>query len=577
MKNKFARFISLALAVLMMLAVVAACGGSGGQPAQTTAAAATTAAPATTAAAATTTAAPTTEAAQEITEYSILMCWNGGAASWPDGFENSLLAEELWKKTGVRLKPETITSSEREKLAMVFASGDVPDITNAPHWNTNPGGEGELIKNAGKEGLLLPLANEIPKYPNIARTYAIGTVSQVYLDQHIKHPEYNGEIYVIPTQVGRSKDDTFNWSYNLFGRQDILDDLGLKATDINSQEALYDFLRKIKDGNYVDANGRPVIPAGNWHNGWDYNQFLTGWHTGNVTGWAMDDGKLVNQIFLQREIDRTLFMRRLVEEGIMDPESFTQTDTMAREKMVTGRVAVFGCHYPNQYGFFKTTSDLYTTNPEMKFVPLGPIMNLRDEHQVSWSRNGRNGSPVLFFSSQIKDKDKALSFIDYTCSDEGILHLLYGLEGEHYTMVDGIPTYTDKWQNIKDTDNLQWNLAGFGMGENLFGSNPSISKGWNRDYMEEGYLYAREINPLKFYDGFNADDIVNMWEGKATYDEKMSIVNWGDELKKAFLSSSDDEAVAIIEAHRKRMMDNGYQEMEDFLNQRYSEDNSTMY
>ncbi|MEG6613452.1 extracellular solute-binding protein [Pseudoclostridium thermosuccinogenes] len=514
-------------------------------------------------------------APKDIIEYTFLNCWNGGGGDFPDGFENSELVQKLTEITGVKLKVEVITSSEREKLATVFASGDLPDITNAPHWSTNPGGEGELIKNAAVEGLLLPLKNLIQKYPNIMRLYEIGAISQVYKERDIEHPDYNGEIYVIPTQTGRTKEDVTNWAYNLFARSDILEALNIKPEEVTTTEAIYDLLVKIKNGNFTDINGKPVIPGGTWHNGWSYGEFQRGFQTGNVTGWVMQDGKLINGIFTQNEIDKALFMRKLVAEGLFDPECFTQTDTMAKEKMITGRVAVFGCHYPNQYGFFKGT--LYQTNPEMKYVPLGPILNQKGEAPAQIERVGRTGSPVLFFSKNIKDPDRALAFVDYINSDEGLELVTFGIEGKHYTKENGVPKYTEEWKNIKNTDSNKFKLEGFGLGGSFIGADPRKGWGWEEDYMEEGYVKAREINPLKFIDYKTADDVVNTWPGKAAYDEKMSTTNWGDELKKAYLAKSDEEAIAIIEAQRKRMIDAGYLEMEKFLNEEYAKDPKIIY
>lgn len=514
-------------------------------------------------------------ATKELIEYTFLNCWNGGGADFPDGFEKSELVAKLEEITGVRLKVEVITSSEREKLATIFASGDLPDITNAPHWSTNPGGEGELIKNAAVEGLLLPLKDLISKYPNIMRMYEIGTISQVYKERDIEHPDYNGEIYVIPTQTPRTQNDVTNWAYNLFARKDILEALNITPESINSTEAIYDLLVKIKNGNFTDINGKPVIPAGTWHNGWSYGEFQRGFGTGNITGWVMQDGKLVNGIFTQNEIDKQLFIRKLVAEGLMDPECFTQTDTMAKEKMITGRVAVFGCHYPHQYSFFKGT--LYQTNPEMVYVPLGPILNQKGEAPAQIERVGRTGSPVLFFSKNIKDPERALEYIDYINSDEGLRLVTFGIEGKHHYMDNGVPKFTEEWLNIKNNDSNRFKLEGFGLGGSFIGADPRKGWGWEPDYTEEGYVKAREINPLKFIDYKTADDVINTWPGKREYDEKMSTTNWGDELKKAYLAKSDEEAIAIIEAQRKRMIDAGYKEMEKYLNEEYAKDPKILY
>lgn len=510
-------------------------------------------------------------AAQEVTTYSFLMCWNGGAAAFPDGWDKSELAQAITAKTGVALKVETITSSEREKLATVFASGDLPDITNAPHWDTNPGGEGELIKNAGAEGLLLPLKNLIGKYPNIQRLFNVGVISQKYLDNYINHPDYKGEIYVLPVQTGRGKDDVRNWAYNLFARKDILAALNIKPESVTTEEAIYDLLTKIKAGSFKDINGKPVIPGGTWHNGWSYDEFLRGFRHGGVTdAWMKVDGKLVNKIFTQLEVDRVLYMRKLVAEGLMDAECFTQTDTMGKEKMITGRVAVFGCHYPNEYGFFKGT--LYKTNPEMEYVPLGPILDKAGNAPAQVERIGRTGSPVLFFSKDIATPEKALAYVDYINSDDGLKTSYFGIEGKTYTLDNGVPKLTAEWAKIKAEDSNKWNLSGFGLGGQFIGADPSISSGWDPDWNEAGYVAARKINPLKFIDYTTADDVVNNWSGKKTYDEKMSTTNWGDELKKAFAAKSDAEAIAIIEAQRQRMKAAGYDDMEAYLNAEYAKD-----
>lgn len=563
---------ALALIVaVMMIVPLAACSTT---PTATTAPAssapAESAAPATSAAATASAAAPTQAATGEVTTYSFLMCWNGGASAFPDGWDKGVVSQALQAKTGVALKVETITSSEKEKLATVFASGDLPDITNAPYWSTDPGGEGELIKNAGAQGMLLPLKSMIDKYPNVKRLYDVGVISQKYLDKYINNSEYNGEIYVIPTQTGRGKEDVRNWAYNLFARKDILDKLSIKPESVTTEDAIYDLLKKIKAGSFTDINGKPVIPGSTWHNGWNYADFLRGFNNGGVTGWAkQSDGTLVNDIFTDNYVNKVLYMRKLVAEGLMDAECFTQTDTQAKEKLVTGRVAVFGCHYPNEYGFFKST--LYKTNPEMTYVPLGPILDQKGGVPTQVERIGRSGSPVIFFSKNIKDPEKAMSYVDYINSDEGLILTKFGIEGQTYTMDNGVPKYTDEALKTK-ADDTAWNLMGFGIGGQFIGADPSFSKGWDADYLEAGYVHAREVNPLKFIEGTTADDVVDSWSGKKAYDEKMSTISIDDELKKAFLTKSDDEAKAVIENIRSKMKAAGYEDMAKYVNEQVKAD-----
>jgi len=48
-------------------------------------------------------------------------------------------------------------------------------------------------------------------------------------------------------------------------------------------------------------------------------------------------------------------------------------------------------------------------------------------------------------------------------------------------------------------------------------------------------------------------------------------------VKKTYLAKSDEEAIAIIEAQRKRMIDAGYLEMEKYLNEEYAKDPKILY
>ncbi len=569
------KVLATLLASSLML-VAAACGGSTPTTSGTTAGGTTTKGEGTT-----TEGEETTTEGEETTQggytdvktYTFLHAWNGGAAAFPFGFEDGPIAKAVEEKTGVRLNVETIVSSEKEKLAQIFASGLVPDITNAPHWSTNPGGEGELIKEAAIEGLLLGLNAYYEKFPNVKRMMTEG-VSDLYLSRDLNHPDYNGERYVIPQQTPRRDEDVRNWAYNVWVRQDILTDLGYEQKDIDSSQKLYELLVEIKEGGYTDINGNPVIPSGAWHNGWNYGDFLDSFTDGTMTGWNLVDGKLENDMFSDLQEERILFMRKLVSEGLFDPEALTHTDTQAKEKAVTGRVAVLNAHYPNMYGFLAST--LYIDHPEMKYVPVGPLKNAAGGVNKTYERHGRTGSPVLFFSADIEEPERALGFIDYINSDEGLLLVLFGIEGEHYTMVDGVPTYTAEWDEIRTTDSNKWNLQGFGY-NNFIGADPSIGNGWDASYMEEGYVEAREYAPMEFFEGTTVDQITEQWPGRKDYDTKLSTINWGDEEKKAFLAESDEKALEILENYRQRMIEAGIEEMTEYVNEAYANDDTLLY
>ena len=486
-----------------------------------------------------------------------LMCWNGGIAAFPDDMKNSPIAQELAKKTGVMLNVQSITTSETEKLNTIFAAGDVPDIVNAPYWNTLPGGEGAAIKKAATEGLILELDPYIDKYPNIKRMMTEG-ISQAYKEYDLEHPDFGGKHYLIPQQTPRTDADVTHWAYNTWVRQDILEELDVDPESINTSEKLYELMKKIKEGNFVDINGKPVIVSGTWGNGWSYSDFLRSFSRGTISDWRNIDGEITHWIFDSLEDEKVLFMRKLVSEGLFDPEAFTQTDTVAKEKIATGRVAVLNGHYPALRDFMRQT--LYKTNPEMKYVPVGPFINAEGEIFTTKESRGRTGSPVIFLGKNCKDPEKALGFIDYINSDEGLLLVTYGIEGVHHTIVDGKPQFTEKWQDIKLNDRTTFVNEGLVFGSNFVGADPRPSMWPEED--DPDYDRAKEVTPLEFYDGINANFVARNYPNRQTYEENTAALDYGKEFQRAVFAPTDEEALKIINDFRQKLLDAG---LDDFI------------
>lgn len=516
------------------------------------------------------------EGDEEPITLDFLMCWNGAANDFPEDMKNNPISQELAKKTGVILNLQTIVTNETEYLNTMFASGDIPDIVNAPYWNTLPGGEGGAIKKAAVEGLILELDPYIEKYPNIQRMMKEGP-SEGYLKYDLEHPDYEGKHYVIPQQTPRTDDDVIHWAYNIRCREDILKELDIDPSSINDADSLYDLLKQIKNGDFKDISGKPVIPAGAWHDGWGYGDLLRPFGRNSLSGWRNfdDEGKhqkegpayeLVSSTFDPMEEEKILFMRKLVSEGLIDPECFTHTDTVAKEKAAVGKVAVLGAHYFANRDFFKQT--LYKTNPEMKYVPLGPIYNADGEVVSTNQTKGRSGSPGIFLSKDCKDPEKALEFIDYINSDEGLKLVTFGIEGVHHEMDGDTPKLTEEWQRIKEEDRKKYIDEGLGCFDHFIGSDPRRGWGWIDDAGEDAdYAKEVEVNPMKFYDGISIDYIAREYPNRETYEDNTATLDYGKEFLRAIFADSDEEALKILEEHRQKLIDAGIEEFTEWMNQ----------
>lgn len=555
-RRKLEKYICTAIAIPVIAATMAAC-SSTKTPSETTSG--------------------TTEGTTKETEATVkepvtltyLSNWNGGGGGFPQDQENNPVAKRIREKIGVTLKMESLTTSEVEKLNTMFASDSVPDIVNAPFWSTT-GGEGQVIKKAGAEGQLLDLAPYLDKYPNVKKLMTTG-VSKAFTEFDLNHPDFQGKTYLIPTETPDGTPESItNWSYGLFARGDILKALNIKPEEVNTQDKLIDLLKKIKDGGFKDISGKPVIPAGTMHNGWSYNEYLAGWTDYTLSDFRKgEDGKLSFWMFSKDEEEKLMFMRKLIKEGLFDPEAFSNTDTMAKEKLATGKVAMFGA----QPMLGDLQRSLYKTNPEMQYELLGPMLNKSGKIKTQVSSVGRGGFPVLFLSAKTKYPEKALEYIDYVNSDEGRLLAHWGIEGEHYTMENGQPKWNPEFKKQFDENPDVKRDAGLNFipGRLIGGFSNNVTWPPAEEDKTQWDKLADSFKaklPVIVDDRISANYLTREWPKYQQYQEVVSSLNYGTEFQKACFAESDEAALKILHDIQDKFRAAGAEEMTKFVEEK---------
>jgi putative aldouronate transport system substrate-binding protein len=360
----------------------------------------------------------------------MLICWNGGFKVPEDQYNNPV-AQAIREKTGVTVEFEGIMMSEMEKLNLMFASGDMPDIVNAPFWGGN-GGETGVIKKAASEGMLLPIEDILEKYPNVKRSYDIGVISQKYLETDLTDPAFNGHKYLIPQETAGNAVHITNWTYGVFVRGDVPKALGIDEKSIKTSDQLYNFMVKARDYKFKDVNGNDTIVATTYHNGWDYGRYAENFATQKLTSYTRNsDGSLTYDWLTQNWVDQNMFIWRLVNDGILDKECFKTNDTLADQKVGNGTALFFAAQYGVGINATKQTG-LYTAHPEMRYIPVGPLYDNTGSPLVQVESMGRTGSPAIFFPSTCKDIEAAFRYIDYVNTPEGMTLAEYGIEGQTF-------------------------------------------------------------------------------------------------------------------------------------------------
>ncbi|WP_418558126.1 hypothetical protein [Hominenteromicrobium sp.] len=491
----------------------------------------------------------------------LLSCWNGGFKTAADQYNNDV-AKALREKTGVTVEFEGIMMSEVEKLNLIFASGDMPDMINAPYWGGSSG-ETAVIKKAGREGRLIDLKEEIKKYPNLAGAYDLGVVSQKYLENDIDDPSFNGARYVLPTQTpSGSVESITNWTYGVFVRGDVPKALGIDETKIKTTDELYKFMKAAKEHGFKDVNGNDTIVATTYHEGWDYSGYQQNFSskTVNAPYAVLDDGTVTYDALTENWVNKNLFIWKLVNEGLLDKECFKHSDAQADEKVGNGTALFASAQYGPIVNSTKLTG-LYDSNPEMRYTWVGPLNYADGQAAVQTETEGRSGSPAMIFPTTCTNLDAALTWLDYVNSEEGARLCQYGFEGDTYEMKDGQPRMNAELTKRYGTDSesVRTELRDRGIGYVL---SPTLLADKRMEWWGENDAFQADAeNPMiKEYKTIRPVEIIKGYpiSGLAASYEKYSEVSEfafegtteKDYRERAYFAATEDEARQILKDYQ---------------------------
>lgn len=490
----------------------------------------------------------------------LLWVWNGGKIA-PDDTYNNDVAKAIREKIGVTVEIEGIMMNEMEKLNLIFASGDMPDILEFPFWGGNTGESG-VIKKAANEGMLLPLDDLIDNYPNLKGAWEVGVISQKFYETDFNDPLMNGHKYIIPNETPGDVDDINHWAYGAFVRGDIAEALGTDLSAVKTPDDVYNFLKAIKDGGFKDLNGNDVIPASSFHNGWGVGDLHIGFEEHPYfTSYRLDaDENVTHRYFTQPYMDEVLFVRKLVSEGLLDKECFTTTDTLAEQKTANGTVAVQTAQYSVSLNAMKKLGT-WQTNPEIKYIPIGPLAYADGTTKVQAELNGRNGSHGIAFPITNKNLEASLAWFDFINSKEGVILTSYGFEGDTFNFNEaGQPRWTAELIAGKVAGDESQVIALRNRGIKYydipmvadkrfmwFGERePGAADG--AEPLIEAY---KKLTPIKLYDGYPLSALEGSFARQDDFNALMAGERERVARESAYFAASDEDAIKIIEEYRE--------------------------
>ena len=333
------------------------------------------------------------------------------------------------------LHPSGEGAQVAEQLNLLLASRNLPDVIES-NWRNIPKGP----DNAIKDGAIIRLNELIDQQaPNFKK----------YLDDNpdIRKMITTGEgnIYAFPFIRG---DQALRVSWGPIMRADWLKTVGLEPPEtIDEWEtALIAFRDHDLNGNGKQDEIPFVLPIGAVNNS-QLNPMIGAW---GITGDFYQVDGTVKFGPMQDEYKQFLtVMKRWYDEKLIDPD-FAAVDNKLLDAKVTNNQ--LGAFFHSGGGGLGRYLNLMKDAGDTAFDLIGlrnPTLNKGDMPALGMMDFAYQGLGSAAITTSAKNPEQIVKWLDYNYSEEGQLLFNFGIEGESYTYVDGVPKLS---QNILDNN-----------------------------------------------------------------------------------------------------------------------------
>ncbi|HJB24402.1 MAG TPA: ABC transporter substrate-binding protein [Candidatus Jeotgalibaca pullicola] len=456
-----------------------------------------------------------------------------------DPFTNPV-AQEITKRTGIQLEITHPVGGDEQAVPLMIASGDYPDMIF---------GKGDINKLIDA-GAVIPLDDLIEEKGE--------NIKAMYGDQldRLRNSLDDPQIYHLGTGGVENRYLTTSGTFQI--QFDVLKELGYP--EIRTLEEYEEAIKSYVE-TYPEIDGQSTIGLSLL--GSDWRWLIT---VGNPAGFAaglQDDGQwhvdeetgdTVYKFMLPEFKEYFKWLNHMNDIGLLDPESFTQTYDTYIAKLSSGRVLGTA---DQDWDVQEAVAVLKQDEKDNRLWAPLPV-TLGEEYISQSTRDyGFTGATGISISSTSEKQEEAFEFLDWMASEEAQILVNWGVEGEHYEVVDGLRVQTDEDRKNNQTNPNYGIEAGIGAyiypfpqwGNGAVDSNgQSISRDTKEDIMVN-YTEA-EKETLAAYG-------VDLWVETFPATETLGIPDHGRAYEYVLPSNSD---VAIIQ-----------QKADDFTTQKITE------
>ncbi|MDF2986309.1 MAG: ABC-type sugar transport system periplasmic component-like protein [Eubacterium sp.] len=453
MNKLFIRSVTLCLSLILTLSLFSGCTGSSKtDPAQSTADAQTSAAAGNTAVTDPSKLEWESDTSPVTLDMFVNYSWFG--MNWTDA-----TAKRVTEKTGVTLEISKPVSDDDQKLNIMLSSGELPGMICLDKNNTS-------LSRMIDAGLLYSydelMEKYAPKFKTILRkeimtNYKSSDGKTYYIADYVEGEDYKKTALEYNALIGTNQE-----CFSI--RKDYLEEIG--NPDISTPDKFIEALKQIKQkhpdkiGFYAGAN---TLNSESMGSSVDTARLSTIGAQFGVTQYYEVDGKIQIGFRNPAFVEALKFLNKLMVNKLLTKESFIDNSEIQLAKVQKGD--------PISYTW--TIGDgtkIPSDNPNTQYIVMKPFPNYkRIEAGTGWN--------ATVITKSAKNPERAIKFLEYLYSQDGIKDTVYGVEGDtysgdvangpHWKMVDGKPTLLPEYykEKMKDWGSV---AAKNGLGEYWF-------------------------------------------------------------------------------------------------------------
>ncbi|PYI53979.1 extracellular solute-binding protein [Paenibacillus flagellatus] len=326
--------------------------------------------------------------------------------------------KEIEAKTGVKVDFQVVSQEGlTEKRQIMIATNSVTDFIQV---TTQEGRE------HGPEKVFLNLKDYLDKAPNLKKFF------DSYPEAKAVATGPDGGIYTVPILEGDPEGKGFNFVW--YVRKDVMEKDGLKPP--TTIDEFYQFLKDLKakhPDSYPLVSNSPIGDTGLYTVMGRAFTGIQGFFNLNPV-----DDKYAFAPYHDGYKEAIVFLNKLYTEKLLDPEYSLLTAAQWEERILKGKSFV-------TY-FWK--ADLDSLTQKARAAGAGQEYELSTIPQFAKSgvKNYQYSRPLIgnvgrAISAKVKDKERAVQFLDYLMSEEGSNYLSLGIQGKTYTLENGKPLF----------------------------------------------------------------------------------------------------------------------------------------